>query len=164
MSDVTLLEVINRFSQKGDEVIDRRMERLGEVLEAAKAHRFNQIILVGSGSSYNEALCARGYIEKMTGLQTFTVLPNELLHNSSVINRECLYVLVSQSGTSTLTNEAAEKIRSAGALTFAQCKKRECPLVEKCDGYIDQGIGDEEYGFVTWGFDCGIVTLMLMGL
>ncbi|MBR0137658.1 MAG: SIS domain-containing protein [Erysipelotrichaceae bacterium] len=164
MSDVTLLEVINRLSEKCDEVIDGRFDRLNEVLKATAERKINQIILVGSGSSYNEALCARGYVEKMSGLQTFTVLPNELLHNSSVINRDCLYVFVSQSGTSTLTNEAAEKVRNAGALTFAQCKQRDCPLVGKCDGYIDQGIGTEEYGFVTWGYDCGVITLMLMGL
>lgn len=165
MEEVTLLEVINRLPQRSDALIDQREATLAELLKMLEGHPdLDQIVLCGSGSSFNEILTARGFIEKMTKLQTIAVLPNTLLHDSYVIRPQSLYLFVSQSGTSTLTNEAALLVKQAGAPVAAMSAFRDSDLPQNCGTFIEQGVGKEEYGCVTFGFDTGVLTLMLMGL
>ena len=163
---VTLLDCIRRFADISDGLIDRREETFRQLLETIRnsGKKINQIVLCGSGSSNNEIVTARSFIEKMTGLQTISILQNDLIYSTYVYNTDALYVFVSQSGTSTLTQQAAVKVRELGALTVALTSYETNPLVAKTDIYVEQGVGKEEYGFVTVGFDCGVLTLMLLGL
>ena len=163
---VTLLDCIRRFADISDGLIDRREETFRPLLETIRnsGKKINQIILCGSGSSFNEIITAKSFVEKTSGLQTISVYPNDLLYSTSVYNTDALYVFVSQSGTSTLTQQAAVLVKEKGALTAALTSFETNPLVAKTDAYIEQGVGKEEYGFVTVGFDCGVLTLMLMGL
>ena len=163
---VTLLDCIKRFSTVSDSLLEKREETFRQLIEVIdkSGKMISRIILCGSGSSYNETVTARGFIEKVTGKPVTAVLPNELLHNTYVYDADALYVFVSQSGTSTLTQQAADLVRSKGAVTACVTAFPDNPLAGKVDAYIEQGVGKEEYGFVTIGFDTGVFTLMLMGL
>lgn len=163
---VTLLDCINRVPEICDKIIAGRKENFAKFFEVLDGHleKFNQIILIGSGTSNTSAVTARGFIEKASGIQTICMLPNEFLHNTRVYNPLALYIYTSQSGTSILTQEAVEKMKALGNWTVGMTENSETQLAKQVHVHVDMGCGKEEYGMRTIGYCSSILTLMLLGL
>lgn len=163
---ITLLDCINRVPLITEQILADRQETFAAYFGILQdtLPQINQIVLIGSGTSNTAAMTARGFIEKVTKIQTLCVLPNEFLHNQTVTNPKALYIYTSQSGTSTLTLEAAEKMRSLGCSTVAITEHDQTPLAKKVHVHVNMGCGKEEYGMRTIGYCASILTLMLLGL
>ena len=163
---ITLLDCINRVPLITDSIIEKRGTTFKPLIDKwnDELKTINQIVLIGSGTSNTSAVTARGFIEKVTKLQTICILPNEFLYNTYVYNPNALYVFTSQSGTSSLTNEAVRKMKELGYKTISITESDETPLAKAADLHIDMGCGKEEYGMRTIGYCASILTLMLMGL
>lgn len=163
---ITLLDCINRVPLITDSIIEKRGATFKPLIDKwnDELKTINQIILVGSGTSNTSAVTARGFIEKVTKLQTICILPNEFLYNTYVYNPNALYVFTSQSGTSSLTNEAVRKMKELGYKTISITESDETPLAKAADLHINMGCGKEEYGMRTIGYCASILTLMLLGL
>lgn len=163
---ITLLDCINRVPSISDKIIENRDQTFATFFSVLNDHLPNleQIVLIGSGTSNTSAVTARGFIEKVSGVQTICVLPNEFLNNCYVYNPKALYVYTSQSGTSTLTREAVKKMKDMGNWTVGITEHSETPVAKDVHVHVDMGCGHEEYGFRTIGYCASILTLMLMGL
>lgn len=160
---ITILDVIKRSEEKCKGIINNRKEIFKEVCEFVKNNDINEIYFVGSGSSYSTALTSSLFVEKVTGLQTFVMLPN-LFKSKTAYNSKALYVFVSQSGTSGLTTSAAIKVRELGCHTVAVCGNNESPLAKACELFVLIGCGYEEYSYSTLGFTSSVMTEMIMAL
>lgn len=66
---VTMLEVINRIPTVCHDILNHREETMTDLIQSLPS-KINQIILVGSGTSNTNAITARRFIEKASGLQT----------------------------------------------------------------------------------------------
>lgn len=158
-----MLDCIYRIPRVLENIINMREETVRELLDATTGKEISQIVLCGSGTSNTSAVTARRLIEKTTGIQTVCILPEELLHNCFVYRPETLYVFVSHSGTSTLTCEAAAKLKNKG-MSVALCDSESAPLVKNTDVFLNQRNGKEEYLMRTIGYNSTVLTLMMMGL
>ena len=163
---VTMLDCINRFQEKIQPIIDTREENYKPIFDMVKddLSNINQIILVGSGTSNTSATTARGFIEKVTNIQTICILANEFLYNYYAYNPKALYVFTSQTGSSYLTLDAVRKMREKGYYTVGLTEGMHTTLAKEVQAHVDLNCGYEEYGMRTLGYCCSVLTLMVMGL
>lgn len=117
---VTLLDCIYRVPSVIEGIVARREETFAPLLDAVKDRlgELNEIMFIGSGTSNTCSLTAYRFVEKASKLSTSTMIPNEFLAKT-VYNPKALYVFVSQSGTSTLTQQSLKKVKALGCLTAA---------------------------------------------
>lgn len=162
---VTLLDCIYRVPAVIESIVEQREVTFAPLLEAVKDRLddLNEILFVGSGTSNTCSVTAYRFVEKASCLSTSTMIPNEFLAKT-VYNPKALYVFVSQSGTSTLTQQALKKVKAMGCLTAAITEAPTTPLAQAADVHIDMGCGYEEYGMRTIGYCASILTEMLMGV
>ncbi len=161
---VTLLDCINRVPELTEAILDHYEQHFEALLQSGSVALLQEIILVGSGTSNTSAVTARSFIEKTSGLRTSCLLPNEFLYETAVLNPMALIVVVSQSGTSALTQDAVKKARKNGNLTVAITENDQTPIARDADVSIEMGCGKEEYGMRTIGYCTSVLTLMLMGM
>lgn len=161
----TLLDCIYRVPSVLEGIAEHRSETFAPLLEAVKNRLddLNEIVFVGSGTSNTCSVTACRFVEKASRLSSSAMLPNEFLAKT-VYNPHALYVFVSQSGTSTLTQQALKKVKELGRLTAAVTEAPGTPLASVADIHIDMGCGYEEYGMRTIGYCASIMTEMLMGV
>ena len=110
---VTLLDCIQRVPSLLTNILDNQEGKFDEINELIDDAGINSIVIVGSGTSYTASITAMPFIEKVTHLNTTVILPNIFLEKSSIPNNS-LYLFVSQTGTSHLTQKCVEKIKRMG--------------------------------------------------
>ena len=131
---VTLLDCIYRVPSVIEGIVARREETFAPLLDAVKDRlgELNEIMFIGSGTSNTCSLTSYRFVEKASKLSTCTMIPNEFLAKT-VYNPKALYVFVSQSGTSTLTQQALKKVKALGCLTAAITEAPTTPLAKEAD-------------------------------
>ena len=160
---VTMLDVIKRSKEKMNLIIDSRESIFDEVINYVKGKDIDEIFFVGSGSSYSSALSTMLVVEKLSGIKTHVMLPN-LFINKEIYNPNALYVLVSQTGTSSLMIKLASKLKKLNVNVVVISSDANSPLVKECEHFIELCIGYEEYTYATLGFTCSMLTEILLGL
>lgn len=164
MKRVTMLDCINRVPSLAEQIVANRKETFAKLIEEGnKRNEINEIYLVGSGTSNTSSVTAALFVEQASGINTHVVLPNQFL-SKRVYNPNALYVFVSQSGTSTLTQAALKKVKDLGCLTAAITGKEGSPLDSEADAWVNMGCGFEEFGFRTIGFCTTVLTEMMMAM
>lgn len=160
---VTMKDCINRVPSLIDAIIEKREETFREVYEAVKGNGFNEIYMIGSGTSNTSAQTSVRFVEEASGLTAQAMIPNPFL-NKKVYNKKAIYIFTSQSGTSTLTQAALKKVKDMGCLTIAITGKKGSPLDSEADIWVDMGCGYEEYGMRTIGYCTSVFTQMMCGI
>lgn len=163
---VTLLECIERTPQVLRGLLDSRAENYRGVTEylLKDGRRIEKVILIGSGSSYNAAMAARGFVERMAGVPVYVEAANPFLYNHSVRKPEALYVFLSQSGTSVTTRRAQTEIKRMGFLTIGITAAPREYLSQETGAHVDMQCFSEEYKMRTIGFCAGVLCIQLLGL
>lgn len=162
---VTLLDCIYRVPSVIDDIVDHRKEYTKPLLDYLhdRVHTLNEIMLIGSGTSNTCAVTSHAVVEEFSGLSTTAILPNEFLAKHAY-NPNALYIFTSQSGTSTLTQEAQKKMKALGYATVAITEADTTPLAKESGCHVYMGCGKEEYGQRTIGYCSSILTQMMIGL
>ncbi len=160
-----MLPCILREDKVNRSIVENRKETFRQLSDYYRQNvsRFNEIIIVGSGSSNTSSVTAFQTIEKFSGIITNTMMPN-LFMNKTVYNRNALYVFVSQTGSSALTQSAVIRAREQGCVTVAISEAPDTKVAKEADLFVNMGSGFEEYGQRTIGFCATVLTEMLMGL
>ena len=83
-----LIQWIERVPEKGRLLIATRKENLRPFAEylADRLDDLNELVYVGSGSSYNSVMSVKGWIERITKLKVSVMTPNEYLYDRTVRN------------------------------------------------------------------------------
>ena len=105
---VTILDCIERTPKIMAEILQNQNMIFDRLCSYIKDKELDQLIFIGSGTSNTSSITAYHFVERMSGLDTRTMIPNEFLKKKK-LNPHALYVFVSQSGTSTLTNQSLKK-------------------------------------------------------
>ena len=163
---VTMLECIERVPQILEHIMDIREQNFASLFEefGASLCGLEQIIFVGSGTSYTSALTSKIFVEKVTGLQTSAVLPNDFLYNTYAYPEKALYVFTSQTGSSSVVRKAQRMIRERGHSTLSITESAGTPIAQESAIHIDMGCGKEEYPMRTIGYCASVFTHMLLAL
>lgn len=162
----TLLDTIKATPEVLNKLIINRKDNNHKALEVIdqELENINEIILIGSGSSLNEAKSCKGFLEKVTGKRVTTETSNDFMYNHSVFNKNNLYVCMSQSGTSETTRRAQKLLREKGCTTIALTSEIDNFLAVESKAYINSMAAHEEYLCVTMGFCASVVSMMLFGI
>jgi len=122
-------------------------------------------LVLATGSSINAAQSARYYIEKLTGAILDIREPFHFTNYDQLSDHVDYIVGVSQSGQSTSTIGALERIKQESGLPVAALSSDVQSAMSKvADLTVDIGCGKERVGYVTKGFTATVLTLMLTGL
>lgn len=124
-----------------------------------------QWLILATGSSINAAKSAKYYIENIADVQITIEEPFNYQHYEKVNPSIDLVIGISQSGESTSTIDALERVKKESTVeTVAFTGKLESELASVVDHVIDIGCGVERVGYVTKGFFATVLTMMLTGL
>lgn len=163
---VSMLDCIRRVPQRMEWLL-AHLEEMNACMEqcfASRDDRWNEIVLIGCGSSNTAALTARYPAQKVSGVRVTPVLPDEFLSEQAVRNPQALYVFISQTGTSVLTRNALAEARRLGYATVAVSESADTPAAREADAFWDMGCGYEEYPMRTIGFSTSVLSLIMLGL
>lgn len=162
----TILDCIRRIPSVLDHILDtwdETFEPLDTLLEK-DVEKLTEIVMVGSGTSYTSATTAQPFVEKASGLCTRVVMPNACVEAHHAVNKNALYVFVSQTGTSKVVCEALEKLQKLGCRCVAMTQKDDTALAKIAKCHVCLNCGMEEFSMRTIGYAASVMDLMLLSV
>ena len=134
-----------------------------ELFENIAEQGYTQVIVVGSGTSFHSGTQMAQLMRKRSGIRVasyypFQVTP-ELLRNS---NRHCLFVGISQGGSSLSTYDAMNLAKKAGCTVATMCGEKDTYLDSIADEIFTVNIGEEKAGARTKGYYATKMNLLLL--
>lgn len=126
---------------------------------------FRSITIIASGSSYNACVCAKLYVQKHLKIPVMVITPYTFENYENQFVADSFVMVVSQSGCSTNSIRALEKIKSLNLKTIGLTANHNGDFNSGiCDLVVDYGIGEESVGYVTKGMVGIVLYLMLFSL
>ncbi|MDL2295424.1 SIS domain-containing protein, partial [Lachnospiraceae bacterium OttesenSCG-928-E19] len=125
------------------------------------ATKIGEVILTGSGSSYNAAVCATAFARKLLGIRVSAVYPVSLVEELETISEHALILGISQQGTSTAVIRALDMANENGISTVAVTGEHNTEIIKHADACLYVECGYEDAGATTKGFTATVMTLML---
>ena len=160
---IKLIDCIKRMPKCLRNVIenyDTLFENFGEYI---KDKKIDKIVLVGSGTSNTTSMTTRAFMEEVSNVEVINYYPNDFIYKK-VYDPNALYVFVSQSGTSTLTNDALDKANELGLYNVVLCDDPNSKMVKNAKCYVNLMCDNEEYGMRTIGYVCTVMIEMLLAV
>ena len=124
----------------------------------------DKIQIIASGSSYNAAMCARLYMQKLLKKEVQVLPPYTFTYWENDFTARCFPIVASQSGNSTNSLAALAKLREKGLPAIGITANPDSDFSRCCSLLIDYQIGTETVGFVTKGMTGLILFFMLFAL
>lgn len=161
----TMLDCIKRCASLSADVINNIKERTEPLIKylGDDINKISKIYLIGSGTSNNAAVTVKAMVEKTSGIEAETFIPN-IFNQKTVLDSNALYIFISQSGTSTLVKEMVKKANDNNCRTIVLCESKDTPVSKLAKCYVDMGCGKEEYSYRTIGYVTSALTLVCIGL
>lgn len=127
--------------------------------------QLDEVLFLGTGSSINAAYSAKYYIEKMGKCRITIQEPFNYYHYETISPHLSAVFGISQSGQSTSTITALEKVTKELTIpSFAVTSDVESKIAKIATQAINILSGKERVGYVSVGFTSTVLTLMLLGL
>lgn len=144
--------------------IDRRVSLTESLVQAYLSKNHHTIWIIASGSSSNGSQCAKPFMMKILDCDVKVVTPNTFLFSEHHIKDSDFAFVISQSGCSTNSIEALEKLKSMGIPAIGITGNLDSDFKDHSDILIDYGVGEEKVGYVTKGVTTLAQFLMLFAL
>lgn len=120
------------------------------------------IIIVGTGSSYNAGVMIRPCLQHIWGRRVSALYPSELEEELRISPPDALVIGISQQGTSVSVIEALDKAREAGRRTIAMTGEENTEITRHGEITVMIACGEEDAGATTKGFSATAFTLLLL--
>ena len=124
---------------------------------------FDAIKIVACGTSYHASLVGKYILEQMTGLPVMVEVASEYRYSATARNVP-LMILISQSGESADTLQAAREARRRGSRTLAITNVVGSSLTREVDAVLFTRAGPEIGVAATKTFTCQLIALYLLGM
>lgn len=147
---------IEIFMAEQGEVIARTYERPDAAEFARYVSTYDRVLLVGSGSSLNALTIVRSWLQSAIGRAVEVINPAVLLRDIDKIFGSPLVVILSQSGTSSTSIEAAKVVHRRNWQVVVITANPESPIGVLGLPMILLPIGEEPIGPKTKGFTASI--------
>lgn len=163
---VTLLECIERIPFVIETILAKQEEAFAPFHKyvAGQLERIDEIIFLGSGTSNTVAMTSQPFVEKVAGLRTKVVYPNDYLGAGRIYNENALYIFTSQTGSSTVVCQVMEKLNALGYLCVSMTDSEESKLAKISPCHVCLNCGPEEYGMRTIGYTASVLNHMLLAM
>lgn len=125
--------------------------------------KYERIIFVGSGTSYNAVNVALDFMQTTCNLTVDLYHPNEFVNHHKHY-QPGLYVFISQGGETKLVYQALEKVKQLGFTTVCLSENINSSIAKASDYVIDLKTGKEPYLFRTIGYSNTVVRCFQMAI
>jgi glucosamine--fructose-6-phosphate aminotransferase (isomerizing) len=123
-----------------------------------------RVKVLGCGSAYYSGIGGAHLIECLTRVPADAEPASEFRYRNPVIEKDCLYVAVSQSGETADTLAAVHEVRRKGGRVLGVVNVVGSSIARACDGGIYIHAGPEVSVASTKVFTCTLVTFALLAL
>ncbi|MDD3173264.1 MAG: SIS domain-containing protein [Herbinix sp.] len=144
--------------------VTNRKQLTASLVQFYQKSEVDKIIIVASGSSYNSSVCARLFMQKVLKKEVQVISPYTFEYWENDFTDRSLILVASQSGNSTNSLKALEKLREKSIPTIGITADSESDFKKHCDLLINYEIGTETVGFVTKGMVGLVLYFMLFAL
>lgn len=119
----------------------------------------NRIYIVGCGSAYHVGLIAKYNFEKIAKIPAFAEYAGEFRYADPVIDKNCLVIIISQSGETADSLAALKQAKEKGAKTISIVNVPESTIANMSDYNILTLAGAEVAVATTKAFSCQLAVL-----
>ncbi|WP_454855466.1 SIS domain-containing protein [Rhizobium binxianense] len=147
---------IETFIAEQGDIVAKTLERADAAAFAEGVLAYDRVLLVGSGSSLNALTIVRPWLQAALGRPVEVVNPAVLLRDIEAVFGNPLVVILSQSGTSSTSIDAARLVREKGWQTVVITADPQSPIGVLALPMILLPIGEEPIGPKTKGFTASI--------
>ncbi|MGN1344740.1 MAG: SIS domain-containing protein [Traorella sp.] len=159
---MSLLDCIKRIPNCLNHILDTYPQLNESIRNYINYKKIDEIVFIASGSSMNASKVTRYFAENICKLNFRYFYPNEFVNYFNYINKNALYIVVSQGGSTKLVYEALEKIQKYQCLNCSITEKLDSPIAQKADLAIEMGSDHEEYMYRTIGYSTTAITCSLI--
>lgn len=162
----TIMECIERIPSVMEGILERQGESFRGLAEyvGGAVEGLDEVVFIGSGTSNTAAMTSQAFVEKVSGLRTRVVLPNDYIREGRVYNPHALHVFTSQTGTSTVVCRLMERMLGEGLSCVALTEGADTPLARLSPCHVCLNCGKEEFLMRTIGYAASVLNHMLLGL
>ncbi len=123
-----------------------------------------RVKILGCGSAYYSGIGGAHLIESLTRVPADAEPASEFRYRNPVIEKDCLYVAVSQSGETADTLAAVHEVQRKGGRVLGIVNVVGSSIARACDGGIYMHAGPEVSVASTKTFTCTLVSFALLAL
>ncbi|MDX2170561.1 MAG: glutamine--fructose-6-phosphate transaminase (isomerizing) [Deltaproteobacteria bacterium] len=123
-----------------------------------------RVKILGCGSAYYSGIGGAHLIESLTRVPADAEPASEFRYRNPVIEKDCLYVAVSQSGETADTLAAVHEVQRKGGRVLGVVNVVGSSIARACDGGIYMHAGPEVSVASTKTFTCTLVAFALLAL
>lgn len=161
----TMLDYIQKTPEMIRKNVQNNKELTRTLVEEYLKEDFDSIVLIACGSSYNSCMSARPFMEKILKKNVKVLAPYTYENYENQFFGNPFVVVVSQSGCSTNSIRALQKLKEDGHRAIGITSNVNSDFGDGiCDVVIDYGIGIETVGYVTMGMVGLTLFFMLFSL
>ena len=156
--------------EQGDVIADTLLGRLSddeiifEELESSLFDGISEIKLCACGTSYHSALSATYLFERYSKIKTSIEVASEFRYRQPIMNKDTLFVVISQSGETADTLETLKMAKKAGLKTLVICNVDNSSMVRLADACILTRAGVEKGVASTKAFATQVTVFWMMSL
>ncbi len=156
--------------EQHDVITDTLLGRLSEervIFEEIESSLFdgiNEIKLCACGTSYHSALTATYLFERYSKVKTSIEVASEFRYREPIMNKDTLFVVISQSGETADTLETLKMAKKAGLKTLVICNVDNSSMVRLADACILTRAGVEKGVASTKAFATQVTVFWMMSL
>lgn len=153
----TMMTYIKETPEQVKKNLGRIDELVGSLVDAYVGGNYRKVWIVACGSSNNSSQCAKPFMTKYLKQDVQVIPSNSFVYYKHEVAEDDFVMVISQSGCSTNSIEALDKLRSMGRLAIGLTANLDSDFKDHSDLLVDYGAGEEKVGYVTKG----VVTLVL---
>ena len=135
-----------------------------EELEGEDLTKLNSISLCACGTSFNASLTASYLFERISKIEAKVEIASEFRYKKPYIDKNSLFIFVSQSGETADTLEALKLAKKAGVKTLAICNVDNSSISREADFCILTRAGIEKGVASTKAFTTQVLVLWMLSI
>lgn len=136
----------------------------GSALEPLLARGIDRVLMTACGTSWHAGLIGKRMMEKLLGIPVTVEYASEFATGHTPVDARTLTIVISQSGETKDTIEAAHRARSAGSFVWNICNVVGSSLTRVADSGMYTHAGPEIGVASTKAFTAQVVSLALLSL
>lgn len=160
---MTFLDSIDTIPGILSKMVDTRAARMSNFADLVAKRPVKRVIFIGSGSSYNSALAACPFFDRL-GIEAQPMFPNQFTTYATSFDRDALYVVISQGGATRLVFEAVRKLHETGCKVCSITADITSPIARAADVAVEMGCGEEQFRYRTVGVSATVVSCWQLAL
>ena len=135
-----------------------------EKIDAQALKDAEEVIFCACGTSYHAALAASYFFERLAKIRAKVEIASEFRYREPLLNKNSLFIVISQSGETADTLEALKIAKNARLKTLAVCNVDNSSIVRLADATVLTRAGIEKGVASTKAFATQVVTLWMLAL